>query len=32
VTREVIAAFAEHGYREPTVFTVHPSQGARRDA
>lgn len=32
VTREVLAAFAERGYREPTVFTVHPSQGARRDA
>ena len=32
VTREVLAAFAERGYREPAVFTVHPSQGARRDA
>lgn len=32
VTREVVAAFAERGYREPTVFTVRPSQGARRDA
>ena len=32
VTREVLAAFAERGYREPTVFTVRPSQGARRDA
>lgn len=32
VTREVLGAFAERGYREPTVFTVHPSQGARRDA
>lgn len=32
VTREVTAAFAERGYREPTVFTVRPSQGARRDA
>ncbi len=31
ITREVLAAFAEHGYREPTVFTVRPSQGARRD-
>ncbi|MDQ0576229.1 galactokinase [Agromyces albus] len=32
VTREVLAAFAERGYREPAVFTVRPSQGARRDA
>jgi galactokinase len=32
VTREVLAAFAERGYREPVVFTVRPSQGARRDA
>jgi galactokinase len=32
VTREVLAAFAERGFREPTVFTVRPSQGARRDA
>ena len=32
VTREVLAAFAEHGYREPSIFAVHPSQGARRDA
>jgi galactokinase len=32
IAREVLAAFAEHGYREPTVFTVRPSQGARRDA
>jgi len=32
VTREVLAAFAEQGYREPAVFTVRPSQGARRDA
>ena len=31
VTREVQAAFAEHGYREPSIFVVHPSQGARRD-
>ena len=31
-TREVLAAFAERGYREPAVFTVRPSQGARRDA
>ena len=32
VTREVLAAFAERGYREPSIFAVHPSQGARRDA
>jgi len=32
VTREVAAAFAERGYREPTIFPVRPSQGARRDA
>lgn len=32
VTREVLAAFAERGYREPSIFVVHPSQGARRDA
>ena len=32
VTREVLAAFAERGYRQPVVFTVRPSQGARRDA
>ena len=32
VTREVVAAFAEQGYREPVVFTVRPSAGARRDA
>jgi galactokinase len=32
VTRKVLSAFAERGYREPAVFTVHPSQGARRDA
>ncbi|RXZ68209.1 galactokinase [Agromyces albus] len=32
VTHEVLAAFAERGYREPAVFTVRPSQGARRDA
>ncbi|WP_173923655.1 galactokinase [Agromyces sp. Marseille-P2726] len=31
VAREVAAAFAEQGYREPTVFTVRPSEGARRD-
>jgi len=32
LTRAVRSAFAERGYREPSVFTVHPSQGARRDA
>ncbi len=32
VTREITAAFAERGYQEPEIFTVHPSQGARRDA
>lgn len=31
VTREIAAAFAEHGYREPTIFTVRASQGTRRD-
>ena len=31
VSREVVAAFAERGFREPTVFTVRPSAGARRD-
>ena len=31
VAREVVAAFAERGLREPTVFTVRPSAGARRD-
>ncbi|MFZ6991541.1 galactokinase [Curtobacterium sp. RRHDQ66] len=28
----VTAAFAQAGYREPSVFTVHADQGARRDA
>ncbi|MFD4420665.1 galactokinase [Agromyces sp. NPDC058484] len=32
VTREVAAAFAEQGFREPAMFTARPSQGARRDA
>ncbi|WP_022889852.1 galactokinase [Agromyces italicus] len=32
VTRAVAAAFADHGYREPVVFTVRASEGARRDA
>jgi len=27
----VTAAFADAGYREPAVFTVHAAQGARRD-
>jgi galactokinase len=31
VAREVAVAFAEQGYREPTTFTVRPSEGARRD-
>ncbi|MFE5671247.1 galactokinase [Agromyces sp. NPDC056523] len=30
--RRVEAAFAERGYREPAIFTVHAAQGARRDA
>lgn len=30
--REVRAAFAAQGYREPTTFVVRPSEGARRDA
>ena len=32
ITKAVGAAFAEHGYRAPAIFTVHASQGARRDA
>jgi galactokinase len=28
----VEAAFAERGFREPAIFTVHAAQGARRDA
>lgn len=32
LTRAVQAAFAEHGFREPAIFTVHAAQGARRDA
>ncbi|MRX44189.1 galactokinase [Agromyces kandeliae] len=32
VARKVVEAFAEHGFREPGVFTVHAAQGARRDA
>ncbi|WP_263055179.1 galactokinase [Curtobacterium sp. RIT-PI-V] len=31
ITEAVTAAFAEAGYREPNVFTVHAAQGARRD-
>ncbi|MFF2275354.1 galactokinase [Agromyces sp. NPDC058126] len=31
VTREIAAAFAEHGYREPSIFTVRAAQGTRRD-
>lgn len=32
IAAAVTAAFASAGYREPTVFTVHAAQGARRDA
>ncbi|MFF2372698.1 galactokinase [Agromyces sp. NPDC058110] len=32
IEREVHAAFAAQGYREPTTFVVRPSEGARRDA
>ncbi|MDF2045288.1 galactokinase [Microbacterium sp. Kw_RZR3] len=31
-TEEVLAAFAASGFRAPNVFTVTPSEGARRDA
>ncbi|OIH98040.1 MULTISPECIES: galactokinase [unclassified Curtobacterium] len=31
ITAAVTAAFADAGYREPNVFTVHAAQGARRD-
>ncbi|WP_127794119.1 galactokinase [Agromyces sp. LHK192] len=31
ITEAVLAAFAAAGHRTPTVFTVTPSQGARRD-
>ncbi|QQD75895.1 galactokinase [Curtobacterium sp. YC1] len=31
IATAVTAAFADAGYREPTVFTVHAAQGARRD-
>jgi galactokinase len=30
VTRVVTAAFADRGFRAPTVFAVHPAHGARR--
>ena len=32
VTDAVTAAFAEAGFTAPHIFTVHPSEGARRDA
>ena len=32
LARAVQAAFAERGFREPAIFTVHAAQGARRDA
>ncbi|MDN4648018.1 galactokinase [Curtobacterium sp. PsM8] len=32
IAAAVTTAFASAGYREPTVFTVHAAQGARRDA
>jgi galactokinase len=31
IAAAVTAAFADAGYREPAVFTVHAAQGARRD-
>mgnify|MGYP007029315810 CR=1 FL=1 len=31
-TAAIAAAFADAGYGAPHIFTVHPSQGARRDA
>lgn len=31
-TRRIAEAFAERGFREPAIFTVHAAQGARRDA
>ncbi|WP_144760297.1 galactokinase [Curtobacterium sp. 9128] len=31
IATAVTSAFAAAGYREPTVFTVHAAQGARRD-
>ena len=32
VTTAVEEAFAEAGFTAPHIFTVHPSDGARRDA
>ena len=32
ITRAVTDALTQAGLREPTIFTVTPSQGARRDA
>ncbi|MBF4590805.1 galactokinase [Curtobacterium sp. VKM Ac-1395] len=32
IATAVTAAFADAGFREPTVFTVHAAQGARRDS
>ena len=32
IEREVRREFAEQGYREPTIFVVRPSEGARRDS
>lgn len=32
ITRRIAEAFAERGFREPAIFTVHAAQGARRDA
>jgi galactokinase len=32
LTRRVATAFADRGFRQPEIFAVHPSDGARRDA
>jgi galactokinase len=32
IAAAVTSAFADAGFREPTVFTVHAAQGARRDS
>ncbi|MCY1693180.1 galactokinase [Curtobacterium sp. SL109] len=32
IATAVTAAFSDAGFREPTVFTVHAAQGARRDS
>jgi galactokinase len=32
IATAVTSAFADAGFREPTVFTVHAAQGARRDS